>query len=116
MEYAYSYLLFNWKRVDPNREITFDNVKGHRMFVGSKDEHGFMMVHVAMDAYTGRLVTHVEKALIACRNKDRKGVNEALEGVNQTMRIINTTFAQMWYRSKPTSYNSIRTFILGIKN
>ena len=22
----------------------------------------------------------------------------------------------MWYRSKPQSYNSIRTFILGIKN
>jgi indoleamine 2,3-dioxygenase len=78
MEYAYSYLLFNWKRIDPKKEITFDNVMGHRMFVGSKDEHGFMMVHVAMDAHTGRLCNYVEKTLIACRNKDRKATNEAL--------------------------------------
>lgn len=32
------------------------------------------------------------------------------------MKIINSVFTQMWFRSKPSAYNVIRTFILGIKN
>lgn len=71
MEYALSYALNNFKKVDPAGPITFDNVKAHRLFARNEDENGFIMVHVAMDSYTNRLVVHSEELLAAAKAKDR---------------------------------------------
>lgn len=79
MEYAYSYLLYNWKKIDPKKELTFDNVHAHRMFTGLADENGFMMVHVAMDAYTNKLVDGSDITIAAAKKKDRKEFNRGLE-------------------------------------
>ena len=71
MEYALSYALINWKKIDPKGDIVFDNLRAHRLFVGNEDENGFIMVHVAMDSYTGRMVTACEKILASAKAKDR---------------------------------------------
>ena len=92
MEYAYSYLLYNWKKIDSSKAVTFDNIKAHRMFVGSEDENGFMMVHVAMDSYSNRLVDGTDKAIVAAKKKDRVAFNEAMEQVLNSMKVINSVF------------------------
>jgi indoleamine 2,3-dioxygenase len=48
MEYAQSYALYNWKRINQDGPVTFDNIKCIRQFAGSSSENGFIMVHVAM--------------------------------------------------------------------
>jgi len=53
--------------------------------------------------------------LEAGEKQDRKAFTQALKDVEDTMQIINNNFEQMWYNSKSTSYNNIRTFILGSK-
>ena len=32
------------------------------------------------------------------------------------MKVINSVFSTMWYRSQPAAYNSFRAFIMGTKN
>ena len=65
MEYAQSYALYNWKKVDPSKEITEHNVVIHRNFSGLIDENFFIVVHVAMVSHTGKIVSNTEKALLA---------------------------------------------------
>ena len=116
MEYALSYALINWKKIDPKGDIVFDNLRTHRMFVGNEDENGFIMVHVAMDSYTGRLVKAAEKLIQSAAIKDRASFNQAFKELNESMKVINSVFSTMWYRSQPSMYNSFRTFIMGTKN
>jgi indoleamine 2,3-dioxygenase len=115
LEYAHSYVLQNYKLIDPKGAMNFENMTVTRMFEGSKDEPGFILTHVIMDAFTGKIVTHSQEALEALGAGNRKAFTEALKNVEDTMQIINNNFEQMWYNSKPTSYNNIRTFILGVK-
>jgi indoleamine 2,3-dioxygenase len=62
MEYALSYALNNWVRFDASSPITYDNLRLIRSFEGSAAEKGFILVHVAMVAHSGKpsaLVPHV---------------------------------------------------------
>jgi len=65
LEYAYSYALQNYYKVDPKGGMNFDNLKAIRFFEGSKDENGFILTHVIMDAFSNRLVTHISAAFDA---------------------------------------------------
>jgi indoleamine 2,3-dioxygenase len=48
MEYALSYALYNYYRIDPSKNYDAENIKLIREFEGSKSETGFVAVHVAM--------------------------------------------------------------------
>lgn len=65
MEYALSYAIYNWKRKDPKDDIYIDNLEIFRNFTGLVDEDMFIIVHIAMVAYTGKLVTYTVNALDA---------------------------------------------------
>jgi indoleamine 2,3-dioxygenase len=116
LEYAYCYALYNYYKVDPNGGMNFDNLRAIRYFEGSKCENGFILTHVIMDAFSNRLVTGIQAAFDAAQDNNRKEFNKALKELEDTMQIINNNFEQMWYNSKSTSYNNIRTFILGVKS
>jgi hypothetical protein len=45
--------------------MNFDNLRAIRYFEGSKDENGFILTHVIMDAFTNKLVTYTTDALNA---------------------------------------------------
>lgn len=51
MEYAQSYSLYNYQKVDPNQGLKYENLALIRAFSGCKSEHGFILVHVAMVSY-----------------------------------------------------------------
>lgn len=116
MEYALSYALYNWQRIDTEKSITFDNLKLIRSFAGTEHEAGFILVHVAMVAHTPDQVKWTEQILKATESKDRKSFNIALEGHLETFRKINNIMETMWKRSSSDAYQSFRTFIMGIKN
>jgi indoleamine 2,3-dioxygenase len=116
MEYAMSYALYNWKRKDPSGPISFENLELIRAFEGSKDEAGFVLVHVAMVSSTGDLVRSVVETLSALESKDRASFNKAFKEAIAVMQRINVVMDTMWKRSSPNAYGNFRTFIMGIKN
>lgn len=129
LEYAQSYALANWKLVREKEtnatqlvspsiteHMTLENMKLIRTFEGSKDEAGFILVHVAMVRYTPALVKYVNEILASARNHDLSGMERDLGGVLNVMRSINSQMEAMWTNSTPASYESFRTFIMGVKD
>lgn len=115
MEYATSYALYNWRRLDPAQDLTFDNLALIRRFTGMPSEAGFILVHVLMVAHTPHLVQATLKVLEACQHDDYRSLNSALRLFLKTMVKINQVMETMWTRSDPSDYKEFRTFIMGIK-
>ena len=116
MEYAQSYSLFNYHRVDQNRGIKYENLELIRQFSGMASEHGFILVHVAMVAHSGNQVKHVLGAIEAADRNDRTQFNLELRGLLSALQTINRVMDTMWMHSNPDDYNKFRTFIMGTKN
>lgn len=116
MEYALSYALYNWKKIDPRRPVKFQNLQLIRSFSGMDSEAGFILVHVSMVAHSGALVDATFRVLSAVERKDRTAFNSALDDFKNTMIKINGEMEKMWVRSKHEDYQKFRTFIMGIKN
>ncbi|CAO3599912.1 unnamed protein product [Absidia cylindrospora] len=116
LEYALSYVLYNYQRLNPLGDLIFDNLALIRAFSGNKSEKGFILNHVTMVAHTPKLVKYAVAALEAAENKDRACFNQQLSGLNDTYETINNEMEMMWTRSLPVDYLSFRTFIMGTKN
>lgn len=116
MEYALSYALYNYARVDPSKPLDYPNLRLIRTFDGSDAEHGFILVHVAMVRYSGDLVRYAQQVLDGCKSKNRKEFDAALNGLLNTSIAINQTMESMWTRSSSAGYNEFRSFIMGTKN
>ncbi|CBQ68335.1 conserved hypothetical protein [Sporisorium reilianum SRZ2] len=119
MEYASSYALVNYRCKDPGHQGTagrysFDNMELIRAFEdASGSERGFILVHVEMVSYTGKLVAATEDALRACVAKDVRAFEDAFERLLLVYRRINASMETMWKRSLPADYLKYRSFIFG---
>lgn len=116
MEYAQSYSLYNWRKKSANGPLTYDNLDIIRAFGGQPSEHGFILIHVAMVAFTGDQVKYTVEAMKAVEQGNREAFNQACAKLSHTMRLIQNTMETMWTHSKPEVYNDFRTFIMGTKS
>ncbi|KAI8093285.1 uncharacterized protein BX664DRAFT_329380 [Halteromyces radiatus] len=116
MEYALSYALYNYKRLNPLADLTYDNLALVRAFAGSESEKGFVLNHVTMVSHSPKLVKYAVGALEAAANKDRARFDQQMAGLNETYETINNEMEMMWSRSLPEDYIDFRTFIMGTKN
>jgi len=116
MEYATSYALYNYARINPKEGLTHENLKLIRQFSGYKSETGFIITHVVMVRYTADLVRKVLESLDAVKAQNREAFNKALSELNEVMNQINGAMETMWATSDPKDYNKFRTFIMGTKN
>ncbi|TPX58786.1 hypothetical protein PhCBS80983_g02902 [Powellomyces hirtus] len=116
MEYAQSYALYNYARVDAGKGLEYDNLKLIRAFSGMESEHGFILVHVAMVAHTGAQVAATVNALNAAAAHDRAAFNTHLIAMRTALQHINAQMETMWRHSSPADYLKFRTFIMGTKN
>lgn len=116
MEYASSYALQNFARINPEEPISYDNLRLIRGFQDrnkSSSESGFILVHVDMVAHSGKLISAIEKALGAVATSDRASFNTALDEMYQAYQKINASMHTMWGHSKPADYLKFRSFIFG---
>ena len=71
MEYALSYALYNYKRVDQsNPSLDYDNLGLIRAFENSYSERGFIITHVTMVKYTNQFIKGIDTALTAIQRYD----------------------------------------------
>ncbi|KAI7895507.1 uncharacterized protein EV154DRAFT_457604 [Mucor mucedo] len=116
MEYALSYALYNYKKINPLGGLSYDNLALIRAFAGSESEKGFVLNHVTMVSYSPSLVRYATNALNAVESNDRKKFDMQMAGLNETYESINKEMEMMWSRSMPEDYIKFRTFIMGTKN
>lgn len=116
MEYALSYALYNWRRIDRSKGMEYENLKLIRRFHGGAAESGFILVHVAMVAHTGTQVRNTDRVIKAAEAQNRDELNEALTDYHTNLVTINRVMDTMWTRSEPRDYLKLRTFIMGTKD
>ncbi|KAI8979559.1 hypothetical protein BDF20DRAFT_870305 [Mycotypha africana] len=116
MEYALSYALYNYKKLQPAGGLTYDNLALIRAFAGSESEKGFVLNHVTMVSYSPKLVQFTRGILEAVEAGDRTKFDTQMLGLNETYECINREMEMMWSRSMPEDYLKFRTFIMGTKN
>ncbi|ORY02025.1 IDO-domain-containing protein [Basidiobolus meristosporus CBS 931.73] len=116
MEYAMSYSLYNYQRIDKSKPADYPNLNLVRGFAGAKSEHGFILVHVAMVAHSGKVVDAALRTLDAARQGDRAEFNKQLSVFREVFAKINQVMETMWSRSEPADYPHFRTFIMGSKS
>lgn len=112
LDYHYAYSLGNYKKLDPNGGMNWENLGMCVKFSGLPDECGFIMLHVDINQYSPALIGGVFEAL---DSNNSESLNHALEGLVATMKNINSRRKLMWEASRWKHYNDFRAFIMGIK-
>ena len=115
LEYT-QYVVYNWTKKDPTKDMSPENLTSPRCFEGSPDEFWFKAVHLYMLQQSGKLLKHSYELFRACEAKDRVKFDEALTNLLKNSQIINRNMDTMWKGSNPKKYIGFRTFILGILN
>ncbi|KAK9765080.1 hypothetical protein K7432_006886 [Basidiobolus ranarum] len=116
MEYAMSYSLYNYQRIDKSKPADYSNLNLIRGFAGARSEHGFILVHVAMVAHSGKIIDAALRSLEAAQQGDRVEFDNQLSTFRDGFIKINEVMETMWSRSEPADYPHFRTFIMGSKN
>ncbi len=116
MEYALSYALQNYRRIDPDKPIELDNLELIRKFSGLKSEKGFILVHVDMVRHTPKLIQGVNDAFSAIQMGNMDDALVAMTNMHKCMISINKSMEKMWKHSNPSDYMRFRTFIMGTKS
>jgi indoleamine 2,3-dioxygenase len=109
MEYAGSYALFNYRLDNPKLGLEYSNLRLIRAFEHGLDptssEAGFVLVHVAMVKNSGALVSAAADTLAACETQDRAAFDEALTGVVDSLKKVNSVMNRM--NTFPSQYQAL---------
>lgn len=114
LEYNTGYGLNNWKLIDTKEGIKYENMDTIRLFIGNQSEKGFILTHCTINAYSGNLIKSGMEALKSAEMGNREDFNNALTDMKDTMVYMNVELNRMFMESKPSDYNTFRTFIMGI--
>lgn len=116
LSYA-SYALHNWKRLDSSRPIELDNVALVQNFLGGIDEEWFILIHVAIEAKAGPMLSAMIEAQQKATGSDVAAVNRCLEHASQGLQEILRILARMPEHCDPYIYfHRVRPYIHGWKN
>lgn len=113
LEYSYGYSLGNYVRIDPYGGLDYENLKMANSFIGTKDEIGFIMVHVDINQHTPDLIRYSDAILEQKKKNEDPEAN--LEKLKQVLKRMNRSRQKMWKASHWEKYNDFRIFIMGIE-
>ena len=111
IDYHYAYSLGNYRKIDENAGMNWDNLGMCVKFSGMPDERGFIMLHVDMNQYSPGLIDGISMAL---SSEKEVIINEGLHKVLYAISEINERRKLMWTASRWKHYNDFRVFIMGI--
>lgn len=108
------YVLDNWGKIDPDGQISLDNIFMIQNFLGGQDEAWFVLVHVAIEARAGEALAAIGPILKAVAEEDVKLVQSQLEQMAVVWEDINALFDRMPERCDPYIYfERVRPYIHG---
>jgi indoleamine 2,3-dioxygenase len=108
LDYHYAYSLGNYVKKDPSGSFEYTNLDMACKFAGTRDEIGFIMLHVDIDSHSPALLESIWDFA-------RAPSLAALQRNLDTMYRINDRRKLMWEASEWKNYNDFRVFIMGIQ-
>lgn len=111
------YVLDNWAKIDPEGEITLDNIQMLQHFLGGQDEAWFVLIHVAIEATAGGVLARMPQVVEAVEQGDAERVQHLLTEMAEIWVQINAIFDRMPERCDPYIYfTRVRPYIHGWKD
>jgi len=111
-----AYTLDNWAKLDPQGEITLDNLRVIQNFYNGQDENWFIMVHIEIEAKAGKALTAIPGVLDAVDQTDVSTLKQKLADIVAAWDLINPVFDRMVERCDPYIYYlRVRPYIHGWK-
>ncbi len=112
-----SYVLDNWALIDPAKPIGLDNIQMLQNFLAGQDEAWFVLVHVAIEACAGGVLSRFADIQAAVDSGDAAAAQEQLEQTATIWSQINGLFDRMPERCDPYIYfERVRPYIHGWKD
>jgi len=112
-----SYVLDNWALVDPSKPLDLSNISMLQNFLGGLDEAWFVLVHVAIEAEAGSILSKMAPIVAAAQNHDPQSAQRLLEQTAETWQNLNAIFDRMPERCDPYIYfERVRPYIHGWKD
>jgi len=115
LDYHYGYSLGNFKKIDPNGPLEWNNLAMCVRFSGQPDEAGFILLHVDINQFSPALVGSVMRGFQAIEHNNLPALEKALDENLDTLTNMNIRRKEMWKASRWQHYNDFRVFIMGIK-
>ena len=110
------YTLDNWAKLEPEGDISLDNIHVIQNFYDGVDENWFILVHVEIEAKAGPALAAIPPLLEAVKNDDLPMVKQQMGAIKQAWGNINPVFDRMPDRCDPhTYYLRVRPYIHGFK-
>ncbi|MDB4029857.1 indoleamine 2,3-dioxygenase [Gammaproteobacteria bacterium] len=116
LSYA-SYCLDNWFLIDPDEDISLENVGLINNFLGGVDEDWFVTIHVCIEnAAADAIAACAEISMLETDSPEDKSI-QLLKRIIISMKKVNEIFARMPEKCDPyIYYHRVRPFIFGTKD
>jgi indoleamine 2,3-dioxygenase len=112
-----AYVLDNWGRLDRTGPIALDNLFIIQNFLAGQDEAWFVLVHVAIEARAGAMLTQAPGLIEAAAERDAAAAERGLAAVAAVWDDVNAIFDRMPQRCDPYIYfRRVRPYIHGWKD
>lgn len=108
------YVLDNWFRLDKAGDIALGNLAIDQHFAGGRDESGFILVHVAIEAIAGEALATAVELVNAADNDDPPAVEALLGRMETALGAINAGLEPMAAACDPhVYYHRVRPYMFG---
>ncbi|MBX9797807.1 indoleamine 2,3-dioxygenase, partial [Sphingomonas sp.] len=108
------YVLDNWFRLDKAGEIALGNLAIDQHFAGGRDESGFILVHVAIEATAGAVLAACVALAEAARDDDAPAAEAGLAALHAALVALNAGLAPMAGACDPYVYfHRVRPYMFG---
>lgn len=112
-----SYILYNWRRLDPDGPLTVENLALLQEMQGGADESWFVLIHVEIEAIAAAILRGIRQGVEAKRHGDDENLVSALGRITDGIRGMTRTLRRMPEGCDPhTYYHRVRPYIDGFDN
>jgi indoleamine 2,3-dioxygenase len=102
----------NWRRIDKNGPVALGNIEVIQNFLGGKDENGFILDHVPIEANAAPALLGAPKAQSMAFTNNEEGLNETLLAIALSLEKMVATLARMPDLCDPDIYyREVRPYI-----
>ncbi len=99
-----SYVLTNWRRIDPEGPVALGNLACQRTFLGGLDEQWFILVTVAIEATGAPALVAIAEGQDAVERDAIDGVGNALDTIARATTAITQVLERMYERCDPRGF------------
>ena len=117
LSYA-SYCLDNWHKIDPNKDISLDNVALNYNFLGGIDEDWFVTIHICIEYAARGAISSTHRIVhLLLDDSQPENIKKELVKILESLQEVNFIFRKMPDKCDPyIYYHRVRPYIFGWKN